>query len=45
MELSRNEDNANTNMLGADQEEYEKIKVHYVCGGKIIIVAINSNSV
>ena len=35
MELSR-EDNANTNMLGPDGEEYEKIKVHYVCGGKEI---------
>lgn len=33
MELSR-EDIANTNMLGPDGEEYEKIKVHYVCGGK-----------
>jgi len=33
MELSR-DDNQNLNMIDTNADDYEKIKVHYVCGGK-----------
>ena len=42
MELSR-DDNANINMQDPNEEEYEKVRVHYVCAGKLNN-QINSNS-
>ena len=42
MELSR-DDNANINMQDPNEEEYEKVRVHYVCAGKLNH-QINSNS-
>ena len=34
MELSRDENAINTNCIDPNAEDFEKIKVHYVCGGK-----------
>ena len=42
MELSR-DDNANVNMIDPNADDFEKVKVHYVCGGRYFINTLTIN--